>query len=178
MDSCAGLSDAFGKFEHFGVFVCCMNAQHKTIEAFRELVLSTHYDSFSVQDIVRRAGIARSTFYAHFRDKDHLLTVSLRPILEVLAQVVQGRGEADTVQTVMQHIWENRLLGRVFFQPPLVGRIARTLLSEMDDPHHAASVFRLHGTLGLLGNWCEGRVHKSPAQLTQFLLEQHTQSTG
>lgn len=43
-------------------------------EALLGLILEKRYEKITVQDILDRAGVARSTFYAHFQDKEHLLT--------------------------------------------------------------------------------------------------------
>ncbi|HZM82584.1 MAG TPA: TetR/AcrR family transcriptional regulator [Candidatus Limnocylindrales bacterium] len=42
-------------------------------DAFTNLVLEKGYDRMTVQDILDRADVGRSTFYAHFRDKEALL---------------------------------------------------------------------------------------------------------
>lgn len=42
-------------------------------ESFIELALEVGYDAISVEDITKRADIARPTFYAHYTDKDALL---------------------------------------------------------------------------------------------------------
>lgn len=43
------------------------------IHALQDLILEKGYDAVTVQDILDRADVGRSTFYAHFRDKDDLL---------------------------------------------------------------------------------------------------------
>ena len=42
-------------------------------EAFLSLVVERGYDRVTVQDILDRADVGRSTFYTHFRDKESLL---------------------------------------------------------------------------------------------------------
>ena len=42
-------------------------------EALIALILEKGYDAITVQDILERANLGRSTFYAHYRDKEDLL---------------------------------------------------------------------------------------------------------
>jgi AcrR family transcriptional regulator len=42
-------------------------------EALIALILEKGYEAITVQDILERANLGRSTFYAHYRDKDDLL---------------------------------------------------------------------------------------------------------
>src|SRR5260221_11237122 len=50
----------------------------KTRQILRDTLLTLlkekRYDDISVQDIIERADVARSTFYVHYVDKDDLLT--------------------------------------------------------------------------------------------------------
>ena len=57
-----------------------MPQQHRTLkarDALRKalvaLLTEQPYETISVQDIAARAGVSRSSFYVHFRDKDDLL---------------------------------------------------------------------------------------------------------
>ncbi|WP_281179490.1 TetR/AcrR family transcriptional regulator [Nocardia inohanensis] len=45
-------------------------------QALIELMSAGPYERITVQDIIDRADVGRSTFYAHYRDKDDLLVVS------------------------------------------------------------------------------------------------------
>jgi len=42
-------------------------------DALKELILERGYDNVTVQDIIDRANVGRSTFYAHYENKEQLL---------------------------------------------------------------------------------------------------------
>ena len=42
-------------------------------EALMDLILEKGYDAITIQDILDRANMGRSTFYAHYRDKEELM---------------------------------------------------------------------------------------------------------
>jgi AcrR family transcriptional regulator len=46
-------------------------------EALTDLILAKGYEEVTVQDVIDRADVGRSTFYAHFIDKDDLLMAIL-----------------------------------------------------------------------------------------------------
>ena len=46
-------------------------------EALTDLILEKGYEGVTVQDVIDRADVGRSTFYAHFVDKDDLLMAIL-----------------------------------------------------------------------------------------------------
>lgn len=46
-------------------------------EALADLILEKGYEAVMVQDVIDRADVGRSTFYAHFLDKDDLLMAML-----------------------------------------------------------------------------------------------------
>ena len=46
-------------------------------EALTDLILERGYEAVTVQDVIDRADVGRSTFYAHFIDKDDLLMAIL-----------------------------------------------------------------------------------------------------
>ncbi|HLZ61192.1 MAG TPA: TetR/AcrR family transcriptional regulator [Ktedonosporobacter sp.] len=56
--------------------------------AFAELVVEKPYDEILVQDILDRAGIGRTTFYAHYFDKEDVLNNIIEQELEMLTRQI------------------------------------------------------------------------------------------
>lgn len=52
-----------------------------------DLIVERGYDAVTVQDIIERADVGRSTFYAHYKDKDDLLLGGI----EVLRPMIDSR---------------------------------------------------------------------------------------
>jgi AcrR family transcriptional regulator len=68
--------------------------QQALMDALIALLAVKNYDEISINDIVDRANVGRSTFYAHYQDKDDLLRNGFERVLDMLIQHVSF-GEAD-----------------------------------------------------------------------------------
>ena len=78
-------------------------------EAFISLVLDKGFEAVTVEDIAARADVARATFYAHFSDKNELLTTLFEEITsEVTEQLtdVDGAPERPRV-SILKALYEH-----------------------------------------------------------------------
>jgi len=59
-------------------------------EALMTLIVEKGYEAVTVQDILDRADVGRSTFYAHYRDRDELLLSSFEHLRTLFEQQQQA----------------------------------------------------------------------------------------
>jgi AcrR family transcriptional regulator len=78
-------------------------------------VLERRYYEIKIDDIVEQAGIARSTFYEHFKSKDELLASSLEGPFSRLANLVDNITTQEALVEILEHFWQNRAMARGIF---------------------------------------------------------------
>jgi AcrR family transcriptional regulator len=84
-------------------------------EALIAEILAKGYDAVTVQDIIDRADVGRSTFYTHFADKEALLVSGIGELKGFLAGHRQGERPLAFSRALFEHIDQMRDLGRATF---------------------------------------------------------------
>ncbi|MFA9560428.1 TetR/AcrR family transcriptional regulator [Evansella sp. AB-rgal1] len=99
----------------------------KTRQAINEALLSLmeekRYNKITIQDIIDRANVGRSTFYSHFTTKDELLFSSVEDELKILNQYIKSYIEYDgekprliSVIELFEHIQEDSKIIKGLFK--------------------------------------------------------------
>ncbi|HJZ82959.1 MAG TPA: TetR/AcrR family transcriptional regulator [Pyrinomonadaceae bacterium] len=84
--------------------------QHNLTHAMVDLVTEKRFDDITVQNLIDRADVGRSTFYSHFRDKEDLFQKNWEGFLNFcVAQIVWdqvGKGSFFPVLFLFDHLQE------------------------------------------------------------------------
>ena len=150
-------------------------------DAFLGLLFSRRYSAIRTLDVIEAAGVGRSTFYEHFRNKDEVLVAVIEPLFTPLADAAAGRGRLGSVQFMLDHVWEQRANARLLFEPPLGARLQRKLaamiearlpLAEAGSPPAAlVAMGEAAATLAMLRMWLAGEVACPSDALARRLLK-------
>jgi AcrR family transcriptional regulator len=160
--------------------------------AFLSLLQEKGYDRITVQDILDRADVGRSTFYAHYRDKDDLLRAGFEDIRAALAAERQAAEQGtprkseflQPLLAVFQHVGRHRHFWEPLSRKGGAALVSGILWESVSDlvrehlrsrfPDAAAHQRQLEATvrfvagacMGLIGWWLEdGAVPYSAEEL-------------
>jgi AcrR family transcriptional regulator len=158
-------------------------AKTAVLRAFAELVGTRQYDEIAVGEIIRRAGVSRSTFYEHFSGKSDLLTCSIAGPFKILADDVLSAAQPKLVP-LLEHFWSNRAFARGVLLGSVRQRVTTVLVLEIENrlKRHAigsSAIYRLprrliawqlaETMLGLITAWISGEARCSPSELADGL---------
>ncbi len=161
-------------------------------DALIALMLEKPYHAISVQDILDRADVGRSTFYAHYRDKDDLLLGGFDRLLEALGRHMdagEGHGAGQPFFPALElfrHVQENHWLYKALVwgqgvdllfkhgQKALSERIEHHLGSQITDlealsiPLPVLSSYLAGSLITLLQWWLDNRMPYSPERMAEI----------
>lgn len=154
-------------------------------DALLTLMTEKSYDAVTVQDIIDRVDVGRSTFYSHFTDKRDLLDSGFEDLNQLLAQPAArgGEGMLRFSRPLLQHAHSHRRLARALVArrgaSPVQDRfhqvLASTIRAELDElvaQHQGAlraddlTVDYIAGALqAVITSWLDTAPHKTPQQI-------------
>lgn len=162
-----------------------LTIQQYIIVAFQELLGEVAFEKITIQMIANRAGVNRSTFYLHFKDKNDLLDeITEQLLLEFVSYYQVKSMEADEEISssvarvplqICQHIHQNAdfYKGRIrdkAFITRLYEHLYETL--QINFKNEALSSFTAFGTIGYLTKWieedCQTSVEETAGGLTSI----------
>ena len=154
-------------------------------EAFVQLLKEKGYSAITVSDIIERANIGRSTFYAHYRDKEDLFVTQLDHVIEGLSRYMPDQREIPFFPSLglFQHVGEEYELYKAIVWTPgldLFIKHLHTSLSQrieqgfqksgrkFEVPIPMMASFIAGSFMTLLRWWLENKMIYSPEQMDEL----------
>ena len=156
-----------------------VKSREACLEAFVALLSSTDYDAISVNDVIQRANVGRSTFYDHFTGKEDLLRHRVANVFSPLADVfAEGSEGGGRLLWVIGHFREQRRLVKTLLEGstrPLLVRCLASLIEQRIAPTWPASpparlpaklaaVSLAEAQLGMILHWLAHSAQECPPQ--------------
>jgi AcrR family transcriptional regulator len=159
--------------------------RHLLGEALVALIREKGYNTITVSDIIERANVGRSTFYAHYRDKDALFVGELDRVIEILSHRIPNQEESPFFPSLglFRHVGEEYELYKALLwgsgidllikhlQKSLSNRIEQGLQKserEFDIPHPVLASFIAGSFLTLLKWWLENKMIYPPEEMDRM----------
>jgi AcrR family transcriptional regulator len=156
-------------------------------DALVELMHEKPFGAITVQQVLDRADVGRSTFYTHYRGKDDLFLSDVEDFFELMSTLLSRRREASNrvapVREFFAHVadWRDFYLalvasgkvrdvlelGQGYFARAIEQRLADLPPARAISPaRRTALAHALAGALlSLLSWWIDRGMHESPAQM-------------
>lgn len=152
--------------------------------AFDELVTSKPYDEITLNEIISKANVGRSTFYQHYKNKDDILAKRLSWPMSVIASAVSAEPNVGDIQGTLSHFWDKRSYARVVFQGSTLKQIKLVLTEHLNVyvrkadasasspiPHETYAKAIAEAQMFLVSNWLTGQTPISLDKTTQGLIQ-------
>jgi AcrR family transcriptional regulator len=100
---------------------------HLVNNALMALLFEKRYDAITVQDILDRADIGRSTFYTHYYDKEDVLESVTEQMLNTFSQQIQQTGTGNELLPSLELFRHTQQMHQ-YFQVLLKGQSGEMLM--------------------------------------------------
>ncbi len=159
-------------------------------DALVALMQEKPFDTITVQEVLDRAQVSRSTFYSHYSDKDDLLMSDAEEFFESISMALSAHGDKSDrvfpVQEFFTHLsdvqpffkalvksgkyQENMELARGHFARGIERRLSELPRSKSIPPNQLPAIAFTHAgaLLSLLTWWLDRGMRESPAEMDEL----------
>jgi AcrR family transcriptional regulator len=161
-------------------------------EALVALMLAKRYDTITVQEIIDRANVGRSTFYSHYLDKEDLLQHEVAELIQRLAHHMDLQAGGNRIVPsieMFRHLRESRELTRALVRGRAMETVLKSMRAHLSDhiqhrlarrlPHGAEPALPLplvgHFVAGVMLNlfewWQEHDMKETPEEIDAYFVQ-------
>lgn len=153
-----------------------LSTRRRLLDSFNSLVLSGAEGRITVSDIVREAGVGRSTFYDHYSSASDIHQQALAGPMTLLAESILGLQPEERLSFLLAHFWEHRERARRTLSGEDGEKVERLLVSILESrlwstpgstrkSRKVAAIELAVVPLALIRAWLKGTVHATGAEM-------------
>jgi AcrR family transcriptional regulator len=160
--------------------------------AFMSLMLEKRYDLITVQEIIDRANVGRSTFYAHYQDKDDLRQSAIADLVASMGHHMERHaGDTRIIPSLelLRHVRESQAVYRSLVRGRAIEPVLKTMQTQLSRYIEGRLARRLppgatptvplplvaQAVTGVLLTlfqwWIDREMPESPEQLDEYFLQ-------
>lgn len=109
------------------------SARTTIVAAFNRLVFANRKARPPIAQLLREAGVARSTLYRHFDDREALLLEAMGGPLSTIANASIYDHGPQSLTALLEHFWDHRKSGDGVFSGPFASRLVRSLADKIQE---------------------------------------------
>ena len=146
------------------------------------LMAERGYEKVTVQEVLDRADVGRTTFYAHFRDKEALFASCFDDLRADLERELSAMGgappddPASPIGVIFEHAYRNRpvyrAVGATHLHDLLFGALRDHLAGRSTRlPVEVVAEYHASALIGVLGWWVRADFPYGPAEMARMCRE-------
>lgn len=149
--------------------------------ALLELMQTKSFDSITITDLTKRAGVGRVSFYRNFESKEDVLRKHLQELLAAWSQWFEGQTECSFPEAILEHYYAHSELYLLLYRQGL-SHISLQSVKDACGPKPEqpnalayAAAFIAYGLYGWIEEWFKRGMQESPSEMAR-LFEQAQQA--
>lgn len=142
--------------------------------ALLEMMKTKHFDSITITDLTKRAGVGRVSFYRNFESKEDILRKHIKNLLHEWSQKYDGKENFNLHEAVFEYFYQNRNLYILLYKQGLshisLQSIKDACGPKPEQPNALAYVtaFIAYGLYGWVEEWFKRGVQETPKELVEL----------
>lgn len=145
-------------------------------QALLEMVQKQPFESITITDLVKRAGVGRVSFYRNFESKEDVVRQLLTQIIDDINTHISGETDLATMQLLLTE-YRKRQDFFVILHSAGLSHLVMSCLSQAYGPKPEqtnqeayTNAFLFHGIYGMIEEWFKRGTKEDPIDLVHVLL--------
>ncbi|HER1848377.1 TPA: TetR/AcrR family transcriptional regulator [Streptococcus pyogenes] len=142
------------------------NTKQAILKAMVMLLKTESFDDITTVKLSKRAGISRSSFYTHYKDKYEMIDYYQQTFFHKLEYIFEKKYQNKEIQAFII----NKV--RLLITTDLQDKFRTEELSQTEKEYQ--SIYLAHAFFGVCQSWIAKGKKESPQEMTQFVLKMLT----